>query len=302
MAVVAAAMAATACGARIPPAALDAHVAARPYAAGDQGLAALYDASVCAFALRDAAGATRTIAMPDHTFVYFTNGNSLLAVTPLAPGHYTIASVTTTESTGPYHDEDHTSVGYSNCTRALTTRPANVAIAVVAGEVTPIALPAGTLTIADVDMIDSGASEPTVRQREAAWLPAIERARHAARARLVAAVRQPRDGYDVYPNCGLFGRGTAVVHHGATPFEFYAHPDDTARFDRTRGAVLGHVSVSSQHSSGMGAGCVEKLAVAVFISDGSQLADALRQAGEWMTRDDIEGEVDVEVEGEAELL
>lgn len=281
------------CAGTTPVRAFDAKIVPRVHAAGDQAVATIYDPRVCSFSVRGPAGA-QTIAMPDHVFRWFSNGVPLLAVAPLPPGHYRLTAVALASATRRVEHHDVT-YGYTDCTRNLSTRALDVRFDVVSGQVTLLALPGGTISLKILDEMTEATSMPSVRAREAAWLPSLKAARRALRAKLVAAKRQPHRGYDVYPDCGLFGSGTAVVRTTGTPFSFYAHPNDTAAFDRFRGAALAHVWVPSMHASGLGAGCVERYSLMVMISNPAELAKAVRKAGDWLVHANLRGEIVIEV-------
>jgi hypothetical protein len=134
--------------------------------------------------------------------------------------------------------------------------------------------------------------DPDVRDVIQSWKPAILRAEDRHHVAFLSAIKQARAGYDVYPLC-TGPAMAAVVRTEGTPFPWYGNykPDVIEPF-RTS------VPVTATSGTGFGASCFDKRgAFHVYLVAKDELDAAVRSAGEWLARENLQGEVDVIVTG-----
>ena len=258
----------------------------RPRATVDQGVATSYDprTRICEFELRSGAN-TRIIALPDHAYT----SDQLVAVTPLPPGHYSISAVTSGRYVGP--DKANGAIyNYTDCARHRSTRRVRIEFDVTAGAVTLISLPGGAIDLAELDALRPASH---VVWRDQAWTTAIANAASARRAELVAARREPRDGYDVYRDCGLMGPTVSVVR--TTGNELPLNPNTIVHVPngfetKARAAIRsaidgGYINVA----------CVDRHNLFILVARPELFEEAARQAGEWLVQNDLRGEISISV-------
>ena len=284
----------------------DVRVAIRARTGGaDQALVILFNARVCSIVIRDPSGqlvdhqADRPApidmerAVPDAPWEVQNSGYAADLMTGFAmpPGSYRLVGYSMADTWDTGTSPMGRAQGYTDCPHAhLTRRALDVPFAIQPHQVTLLAVPRGEPTFADLSLVLSCESDPYVRNVIGSWMPAIHEARTAAHAELVARLRQPRDGYDVYPGCE---RAVAVVRTTGEPFSIIGHLGDPAVVAEFRAHTF---SAPSEWGNGFGGGCATgTLAYGVMISNPAVLDAAVRAAGAWLVRGTRKGEVDIRV-------
>jgi hypothetical protein len=135
--------------------------------------------------------------------------------------------------------------------------------------------------------------EPEAREMLAIWKREILRAEDEFHRTFLAAIRQARDGYDLYPLC-TGPMMTAVVRTEGNPFPWYGNykPDVIEPFRAS-------VPATGTSGTGFGAACVEtrRGAFHLYLVSDADRERTARAAGEWMARENLQGEIDVIVTG-----
>jgi len=277
----------------------DIHVPANERVArSSSGVALTYDARLCALSVRAlATGQESRHPVPDAGWAIQDSGRPalLLTVLPLRPGKYQVTSLAEADS----WDEQHGSgpaFGYTGCrSRSLDNRKAEISFEIKEGEVTLLRVPSGDMEFQDLDVVELALLNQYVQESVADWFPDIRRAAKARHQALVARQREPRDGYDVYRNCD---RKTAVVRTSGKPFPFVLDPESELAREEFRGrALAGFRSGRSVHASGFGGACTGGYSFNVYMSDPSELEAAIRELGGWLVKEDLQGEIDISIEG-----
>jgi hypothetical protein len=272
----------------------------------DQALVLIFrDPTLCSITLRDEDGrladleerdgVRRRVDMtrptPHAPWKPYTNGVTLLLVEAMTPGHYSLRGYSTGGDVDYHHAATGELLATTDCAQEPTFHDAYVPFEIRRGEIRLLALPGGPPSLDDISGLRSALGQPYVRDPAASWLPAIEDAATTAHRELVAAQRQPHDGYDVYPDCD---HTTAVVRTTGTPFAFVQAYTAEAR-DSFRARAMG-VAPRSRHADGFGGGCATgQRGWVIYMTNASEVDEARRKIGEWLVREDLAGEVDLMV-------
>jgi hypothetical protein len=292
----------------------EARVAVRRRAAPtDQAVAIFHSAQVCSFTVRDASGELHDSeerrggllpvdmarAVPDRPWWVQDAASGALLVTVIAmpPGRYELVGYAEAKGWQEGADEKGRAIGMTNCPHRwrLDRHPVQLPFEVRPGEVALLHVPTGTPPapfLRQTRWIFDQIYDPEARDLVQSWKPAILRAEEESRVAFLSRIRQARDGYDVYPLCN--GRSMAgVVRTEGTPFSWYGnYKRDVVESFRSR------VPVSGTAATGFGGGCVEKRgAFHIYLVGQDELDAAVRSAGEWLARENLQGEVDVTVTG-----
>ncbi len=273
---------------------------------GDSALVVLYDSRSCALTIRDRNGKLQdrlvelervtpidmTRETPSASWYVQNSGypSQLATVIALPPGRYAVVSHTTTEDWGERERERGAARGETDCSSPDAPRTLSLPFRIEPAQLTLLALPTGAMNFDDLRRLSAALHEPTTKAALASWLPAIAstaRQRHVA---LAAKHRERRDGYDVYQNCD--GR-VAIVHNEGAPFAWYENWDDKPERERFRARA--RPPVDSVHATGFGSGCVLDLAFHVLLSNRAELGRAMDAAGAFLVRENLFGEIDLQV-------
>jgi len=230
-------------------------------------------------------------AMPGPNWQVHRSGvpSRLFTAITFPPGAYELIDYATTESWEPVNGS-LPPMGHTKCDGKLDHHAVRLAFRIAPNQVALLALPNGPVTFEDLSAIGAAGNDQPIRGTVGAWYPAIERARQAAFAELVARQRQPRGGYDVYPSCD--GRTAVVRQTGApAPWETPATADTTADPHHYRPSF----PIRSVHATGFGAGCVRPGSYVVMLSDVNELDAASRAVGDWLVKENVAGEIDLVV-------
>ena len=282
-------------------------VASRPRrGGGDSALVVLYDSRSCALTIRDRNGKLRdrlveldrvtpidmTRETPSARWYVQNSGypSQLATVIALPPGRYAVVSHTTTDDWSELEGERGAARGETDCSSPDAPRTLALPFRIEPERLTLIALPTGAMNFDQLRRLSAALHEPITKAALASWLPAITSTARAHHAALAAKLRERRDGYDVYRNCD--GRA-AVVRNEGTPFAWYENWDDKPELERFRARA--QPPVASVHATGFGVGCVRELAFHVSLSDPAELGRAIEAAGAFLVRENLSGEIDLDV-------
>jgi hypothetical protein len=257
------------------------------------GVGIIYDARVCSIAITGERGLTWHA--PDAAFEAENSPSGAILVAPweLPPGHYTVVDCAIADGWQGGHSKSGRLMGRTDCGSPhhasvripFTVEPDRFAL---------VAIPAGTFGFWEYRHV------VWAEHMLGPWFPKLRDAAEAARDALIASKRRRRDGYDIYSNCDS---GTTVSRDTGTPFSFVAVPNDRAVREQFRAYALGALpGIRSQHASGFGGSCRGKPAFMIMISDPNELDLATRQLGEWLVRENLAGDLVVEVSDVPHLL
>ena len=271
----------------------------------DAALVVIYQSDVCKLTIRDRSGQLHdsvlrgeryepiamTRDLPNGVWRIQTSGrrSTLLSALALPPGRYEIVRYASADWR-PLDVDSGPALGKTDCDGALDWHAARLRFRVDAGKLTLLALPKGPVTFDDLNAMLPAPNDPLVYRTSSSWFPAIKQARKDVKAELAVRRRQPRAGYEFYPDCD--GK-TAIVRTSGTPFDWYSDPNDDAKREEFRHRA--RVPIRSVHATGFGAGCVRGLAFVLFLSDAAEVDAATSAVGEWLEREDLAGEVDLVV-------
>jgi hypothetical protein len=202
------------------------------------------------------------------------------------------------ETWQPGTDENGRATGATHCPRRwhLDRHATQLPFEVHAGEVALLDVPGGKpedWALRQMRSMLDHVYDPEARELLESWKPAILRAEDEFHRTFLAAIRQARDGYDLYPLC-TGPMMTAVVRTEGNPFPWYGNykPDVIEPFRAS-------VPATGTSGTGFGAACVEtrRGAFHLYLVSDADRERTARAAGEWMARENLQGEIDVIVTG-----
>lgn len=280
----------------------------------DQAVAIFHSAQVCSFTIRDPSGQLQDMeerrggllpldmvrAVPDHPWLIQNSASGAVLVTVIAlpPGHYELVGYAAAKGWQEGTDENGRPIGRTNCSHRwrLDRHELQLPFEVHPGEVALMTVPGGPphdwVLRQMRSMLDS-VYAPDVREVIQSWKPAILHAEEEFHRAFLATIKQPRDGYDVYPGCSR-PKLTAVVRGEGTPFPWYGnYKPPTIEAFRRRVALA-----AVPQGTGFGVSCVEtRGAFHIYLKTDDQLEPSVRAAGDWMARENLQGEIDISVTG-----
>jgi hypothetical protein len=279
----------------------------------DQAIAIFHGAQVCSFTIRDPSGQLQDLeerrggmlpidmsrAVPDRPWWVQSSASGALLVTVIAmpPGRYELVRYAEAKGWQEGTDEHGRATGWTNCSHRwrLDRHEMQLPFEIRPGEVALLTVPGGEpqdWVLRQMRSLIDEIYASDVRDLIKSWKPAILSAEEQFHRTFLSTIKQPRDGYDVYPRC-TGPKMTAVVRAQGVPFPWYGNykPEVTEPF-------RAGVPVSGSAGTGFGGGCVEKRgAFHVYLARDDELEPTVRAAGEWLAHQDLQGEIDVIVTG-----
>jgi len=281
----------------------------------DQAVAIFHSSAVCSFTIRDPSGQLQDMeerrggllpidmarAVPDRPWWIENSGYPSLMVTVIAmpPGRYELVGYAEAKGWQEDTDENGRALGRTNCPHRwrLDDHQVQLPFEVRSGEVALLRLPAAgwpgwhwKSTRSSLDSVYA----PDVRANLQSWKAAIIRAQDEAYAAFLSSIKQTREGYDLYPRCAGPSM-TAVVRAEGTPFPWYGNYKKEVIEPFRRRVPVGGIP----DSTGFGVSCVDKRgAFHINLIREDDLERSTRSVGDWLARENLQGEVDITVTGQ----